>query len=120
MLKILSNPYVLVALLLALGGSFFWGMRVGADREVATQARIEARVRQTEDASARAAAEAIARIEVVNKTTRQVLEREIVEKPVYRDCRNTDVGMRAIDAALENRPVPASDSGVPETNTPSR
>lgn len=116
MLKTLINPYVLLGVLAAMVGVFLWGMRVGGDREVASQARIEARIRQTEETASRAAAEAIAKIEVVNKTTKQVLEREIVEKPVYRDCRNTPDGMRAIDSALANRPIPPSDSKLPGTN----
>lgn len=116
----LINPYMALGALLALVGAFFFGIKVGADREVATAARIEARVRQTEDAAMKAAAAEIAKIEVTNKTVKQVLEREIVEKPVYRDCHNTPDGVRSINSALENRPLPPSDRKLPDADAPSR
>ncbi len=112
----LVNPYVAIGALVGLIGCFLFGMKVGRDMETATQARIEARIKATEEAAEKAAAREIAKIEVINKTTKQVLEREIVEKPVYRDCRNTDAGLQSINSALQNRPLPASDSVVPGVN----
>lgn len=115
MLKLI-NPYVAIGVLVALIGCFLFGLKTGRDMETATQARIEKRIRATEEAAQIAAAKEIAKIEIINKTTKQVLEREIVEKPVYRECRNTPDGMRSIDAALQNRPLPAGDSIVPGTD----
>ena len=44
----------------------------------------------------------------------------VVEKPVYRECVNTDDGLRAINAALENRPLPAGGGKLPEADAPHR
>lgn len=46
------------------------------------------------------AAKEIAKIEVKNVTIKQKLEREIHEKPVYRDCKHTPDGLRLINDAL--------------------
>lgn len=80
------NPYVLAGALIAIGASFFFGMKVGDDRAVARQEKQEELIRAVSEASQTAAAGEIAKIEVKNVTIRQQLETEVREKPVYRDC----------------------------------
>ena len=120
----MMNPYVLLAIVLAwvgsVGGAFFYGRTTGIDHAVAEQTEDAALIEEAASAAQRGAAEEIAKIKVTNQVNRQVLEREIVEKPVYRDCVNTDDGLRAINAALENRPLPAGDSKLPDADAPHR
>jgi hypothetical protein len=116
----MMNPYVLLAIVLAWGasvtGSFFFGRDTGMDSMIAEQEKTRQLIEDVEDRAQRAAAEAIAGIKVVNQVNRQVLEREIVEKPVYRECRHTDDGLRAVNSALENRPVAPGDRKLPEAD----
>jgi hypothetical protein len=112
MLKLI-NPYVLIGVLVALAGAFFYGMAVGTDRAEASQARLEALVAEVRETAQAAAAKEIAKIKVVNQTHKQVIEREIVNVPVYSECRNTPDGVRAINSALKNRPLPAGSGELP-------
>lgn len=118
----MTNPYVLLAIVLAWGGSvggaFFYGRNTGIDHAVAEQATDAKLIEQAADAAQRAAAEEIAKIKVVNQVNRQVLEREIVEKLVYRECRNSTDGVLAINAALENRPIAAGGGELPKADSP--
>jgi hypothetical protein len=116
------NPWVLLAIGLAwvasVTGAFFYGRDTGIDHAVAEQTEDTALIEQAADAAQRAAAEEIAKIKVINQVNRQVLEREIVEKPVYRECANTADGLRAINAALEDQPLAAGDRKLPEADRP--
>lgn len=113
----MMNPYVLLAIVLAWGasvtGAFFFGRDTGHDSVIAEQEKTRQLIEDVSRRAQEGAAGEIAKIKVVNQVNRQVLEREIVEKPVYRDCRNTADGVRAINAALENRPLPAGDRELP-------
>ncbi len=117
---LLANPYVALAggaaVVAAIVGSFFYGMDLGADRAFAQQKRTEQIVADAGEAARRAAAEEIAKIKVVNQTTRQVLERETRIVPDYTACRNSPDGLRAINGALENRPIGAGDRVVPKAD----
>lgn len=112
----MMNPYILlgglVAFLAAVGGAYFQGRSDGFDKCEAASARDERVAQIATAAAADAAASAISRIEVKNATIRQTLEREIIEKPVYRDCRSgmdiVGVFNSAIDPA---QPASAADPG---------
>lgn len=94
------NPYVLLgAGILAVGlaiGGFAFGMKYQRGQE----ARAVVLIEKVREEAQLGAAEAIAKIEVRNTTIRQQLETVTREVPVYRDCRNTDDGMRLINDAL--------------------
>jgi hypothetical protein len=85
---------------------------MGAEHEIAAQARQDAAVQ----AMTEAAAKAIARIEVKNVTIRQRLETEIREKPVYRDCRMDADGLRLVNEAITGT-APAGDRELPRDTT---
>jgi hypothetical protein len=108
------NPYALlvggIAFLAAVGGAGWQGYRMGRDAEIAAQAREDRAVQ----AALKVTAEAIAAIEVKHVTIKQRAETEIREVPVYRDCRNTDVGLQLINAALTGT-EPARGGLVPGT-----
>jgi len=67
-------------------GVYFYGVNVGADHEVAAQARDDRIVDKANDAAASAVAGALSRIEVKNVTI-QKLQREVLTREVFRDCR---------------------------------
>ena len=121
----LTNPYILLALVIGWGasvaGAFFYGQGVGKDSEIATQAREEkVRVIATE-AAASAAAHAISKIEVKHATIRQTLEREVVEKPVFRDCRSGRGAVELFNSTVPPNALDANGLGiVPPADAASR
>lgn len=120
----MPNPYALLASVVAAAavtiGAFFFGLNVGADREVAKQAREGVLIEKVSTAAQEAAAREIAKIRVTNTTQKQVLEREIINVPDYSLCRHSPDGMRAVNSALENRAEPAGDRGLPRADTVER
>jgi len=102
--------YVGVALgaVLAIGGAFGYGVKVGADGELATQARVEDVRKAAEESAQLAAAAAIAKIKVHNTTVKGEVQREIQTNTVYRDCRLPADGVRLINQALSG---PGADNG---------
>ena len=119
---LLSNPYVALAggaaVVAAVVGSFFFGIDVGSDRILADQKRTEQIVAEVSAAAQTAAANEISKIKVVNRNTQQVLERETRIVPDYSRCQHSSNGLQAVNAALENRAVPAGASGVPNADAP--
>lgn len=110
---VIMNPWVLLGIVTAALAIGAGGFKLGVDHEVATQVREDKLVQKAIDASTESAAKAIAGIKVKNTTIQQTLQKEIHEKPVYMDCRNTPDGMRAINAALEpsgNGKLPGTDA----------
>lgn len=93
------------------GGAYVKGRSDGSAIARADQAEVLELARKVRDDAQRGAAEAIARIEIRHTTIRQQLEREIHEKPVYRDCRHTPFGLQRINAALSGNEAGAADGG---------
>lgn len=85
------------------GGAYWAGHTAGTDAQAARQQRDVDLVTKAGDAAASAAAAAINGIEVKHVTVRQQLEREVIDRPVYRDCRS---GPDAV--SLFNSTIPAS------------
>jgi hypothetical protein len=108
------NPWSILISVLAViaiaGGCYLKGRGDGKDIERATQLTQQALREETREVMIQAAAEQIAKISIVNKTIYARATREVVEKPVYRDCQHTDDGLRAVNDALANRQTePARD-----------
>jgi hypothetical protein len=93
-------PWVLLAAALAAGGAYWQGRQDGRSAVDAEAARDERLIAQAGQASAAAAAEAIARMQVRHTTIRQEVEREIQVRTEYRDCRHTPEQLQRINAAL--------------------
>lgn len=99
----------------SLAGAFFYGDKVGGDREVATQAREDRVVKIATDAAASAAAGAIAAQRPKNVTIRQETEREIRTNTVYAECRHSPEQLQRLNAALTgDDPQPAGSGLVPK------
>lgn len=108
------NLYLILAAVLAwgatAGGAFLYGQHVGAEHELATQARLDQNTRETREAAQQGAANAIAALKPVNKTIVQRTQREITENVVYRDCRVPIDGLRLANEAITGQPAePARD-----------
>lgn len=115
-----AAPYFLAAALVVAGLSYVQGRRDGRELAAAKDAREREVAQIATQAAATAAAEAITRIKVENKTIQQRVEREIQTRVEYRGCRHTDPGVLAdINEALTGqRPKPAADRSVPAPDAP--
>jgi hypothetical protein len=113
------NPWIILTVVLAwgatTGGAYIYGRSDGADIETAAIAREDKVAQVARDAAQLGAADAISKIEIKNVTIKQTLQKEIYEKPVYRDCRNSPDGLRAINDALGAEPVAAGSGKLPAT-----
>ena len=117
-----AQPYAYFAiaaiLATALGAAYLKGREDGRDSAQAQASRESELVATTRAIALRTAADAIAQIQVTHSTIRQAVEREIVEKPVYRDeCKHSDRVMQLINAALAGTNVAAADSQLPAVDT---
>lgn len=108
-----------VAIVGATGGAYVKGRADGADKVIAQQAREDQVRMETLRLAQLAAAEEIARIQIVNRTIYAKATHEIVEKPVYRDCVHSPDTLGLLNDALTNAgsAKPAGDSSVPRANT---
>jgi hypothetical protein len=99
----------------AIGGSYVKGRSDGRALEFAERASIEEVARAAGEASAQAAATAIAGMTVNHTTIRQKTETITREVPVYRDCINDAAVIELLDAARSNRAPaePASGGSLP-------
>lgn len=106
---------VIMALVWAasVGGAFIYGMRVGGDRELATQAREERASVAAAKVAADTAAIAIANIKVKHVQITQPIQREVLDRPVYRECKHSDEQLRNINEALAPGSVPAGSGLLP-------
>lgn len=91
-----------IALAIALGcvaGGYRWGTQATRNAVLAEHAREAMLVESVQTV----VGEAIAKLKVRNVTIRQEVQREIVEKPVYRECVHDPRVMQLINAALTGR-----------------
>lgn len=112
------NPYIIIALLIAWGGSLagtgWYCLDLGEDRATARQARDDDVRRQTKEDAMQGAAAAIAANKPINRTIVQRAEKEIYENTVYRDCRVPPAGVQLANEAITGRkPEPAGGGKLP-------
>jgi len=116
------SPNIWVAILgvaLIAGGSYVWGRSDGRALEYAERMKFEEVARISREAGLQAAAEAIAKQKVVHTTIRGRVEREVIERPVYRDCTHDERTLRLLNDALANRtPEPAGRIELPGADSP--
>ena len=96
------NPWALLGIVLAVGamvgGAYVRGREDGENKIVAQQTREETLARAAADSAASAAAAAISRIEVRNVVVNKALEREVLTREVFRDCRSGPDAVRLLNA----------------------
>lgn len=97
------NPYLIIAALAAVLAAGAGGFKLGADHEVASQARAQEQLEKVIEATTAATAEAISKIKVVNRTIQNEVRHETSTQTVYRDnrCAHTDNGLRLANQALD-------------------
>lgn len=104
------NPWVLLgailAVILAAGAGYGKGHKDASLAIAAQQKHDDDLVRKATESMEQSVAKNIAGIEVRNVTIRQELQREVVEKPVYRDCVNTPDGLSLINSAIRGVAAP--------------
>lgn len=116
-------PYLLgggaIALMLSLGGGYLLGRSDGRALERAEHEQVSAAVELAAQKTREVVAGEIAKIEVKNVYTTQKLERETVEKPVYRECVHSDDAYSLLNYSL-TAPEDRQDVGdlvLPEAGT---
>jgi len=99
------NPYLFISIIIAFAGSVaaagFGGFRLGVDHEKAAQLDKQALVAEAVDAANAASAEAIAKLAPKHSTIRQVLEREVRENVVYRECKSSQAAVDAFNSGID-------------------
>jgi uncharacterized protein HemX len=113
------NPYLIIAALVAVLAAGAGGFKLGADHEIAAQAREQNHIAEAVDAANTASAQAIAGIKVINKTIQNEVQREVQNNIVYRDCKHSPDGLRLLNEALTGS-KPTGDSKLPKADPPGR
>ena len=100
----------------------WWAYGAGRDSELATQAREDRASLVASEAAASAAAAAINKIEVRHVTVNQALQREVIDRPVYRDCRSGPDAVSLFNSTIPSGPSePAAGGGqLPATDAAAR
>ena len=98
------NPWVILAVILAIGtagaGGYLRGVHNTKNSIAADIAREEQLAQRVYDNAILAAASEISKIEIVNRTITQEIEREVRTREVYLTCRHDDDTKRMLDAIL--------------------
>lgn len=111
-------PYFVAAALVACGVAYVKGRNDGKEIQSAKCLRDEQIAARAADSAASAAAVAISKIKVENRTIQARVEREIQTRVEYRDCRHAPGVLADINEALTGRrPDPAADRRVPASDS---
>lgn len=106
------NPWIIIGVMSAIMLSAFvgyWRGSTNTRNSIEADIARENQIAQTVyDNAIRATASEIAKIEIVNKTITQELEREVRIEPVYLDCSHSDDVKRLLDAVLTGQAPPES------------
>ena len=97
----MSRWAILGAVLLVgalVGGAYRQGREDGENKIQAQQTREETLARAAADSAASAAAAAISKIEVRNVVVNKALEREVLTREVFRDCRSGPDAVRMLNS----------------------
>lgn len=119
------NPWAILAAVLLVGaltgGAYRQGRADGEAKIEAQQAREDSLALAAAESAASAAAVAISRIEVRNVVVNKALEREVLTREVFRDCRSGADAVRLLNAtpgiAQAAGSAPAGGGELPATGT---
>jgi type II secretory pathway pseudopilin PulG len=98
--------YGALGIILILLGSHFYAYQKGVSDRKAEETEVALVVAQARQEAALGAADAIAKIEITNKTIYQKVQHEVLTNTVYVECKHNDVGMQLLQDALKppNKP----------------
>jgi len=105
----LINPWLLLGALLAILASFGGGYVKGRSDANSNCSEARTLILEASQKAQEAAAREIAKIEIRHTTIRQKVQREITERPVYRNCNHGPDGLRLVNQALTGRADGADD-----------
>lgn len=114
------NPYLIIGALVSMLAVGYGGFKLGSDHEIAAQAREAKHIEQAVSAATAAAADAIAKIKVTNKTIQNEVRHETTTQSVYRDCSHTPNGLRLVNQALDPSTAFTLGSGKLPTANPAK
>lgn len=114
------NPYLIVAALLAILAAGAGGFRLGADHEVAAQARSDKHITEAVTAAADASAKAIAALKVKSTTIQSKVQHEIQTHTIYRDCKLPADGLQLANQALAPGAFGIGSGKLPQVDAASR
>lgn len=95
----LANPWMILALVVALGASAAGGAKLGSDHQIAKQSKTEALIAAVKEQALQGAAAAIALNRPRHTTIQQRAETILRESKVYTECVNGPELERLLDAA---------------------
>ena len=108
MLRLLSNPWILLCgLVLVIGlivGAYIKGGRDAVNAEAARAARDKQLASLVYENAQRATAGQLAALKIENKTIRQTLEKEIIRDPIFTACELPDGTYRLLNRHLSGPP----------------
>ena len=108
------NPYVIIGFLLALAGAGAGGFKLGADHEVASQARQDKYVAQAIQVATDTSAKAIAEQKKVFTTIQGKVIHETSTNTIYADCKLPADGLRLVNEALNGGAIPVGSGKLPK------
>lgn len=93
-------------------GLYLEGKKAGKN-EVRAQVASNAEIaRDAAETAAQIAADAISKIKVQNRTVYQEVQREVLERAVYRDCVHSPEQLQRINAAITGQPAEPAGRGL--------
>ena len=112
------NPYLVIAFLVAVLGAGAGGFKLGVDHKKAQDLDQRELLAAVADEAANTAARAIAQLKPKYTTIQNEVQREIVTKTVYADCRHSPDGLLLANQALNGGAAPAGDRQLPKAEPP--
>lgn len=109
----LLNPWVLLGLIAVVAATYLTGYMNGKGQAADERLRLESVALRAANAAQAAAAAEIAKIEIRHTTIKQKVQRETIEKPVYRDCRHSPDGLQLVNQALGHTTSRPGDRQLP-------
>jgi uncharacterized protein HemX len=110
------NPYALLALAAAIALAAAGGYKVGVDHMKAEQLDRKELLEAVADEAANTAARAIAQLKPKYTTIQNEVQREIVTKTVYANCRHSPDGLLLANQAINGGAAPVGDRQLPKTD----
>jgi len=114
------NPYLIIAAMLVALGAGAGGFKLGADHQLAAQAREQNHIAEAVDAANAAAAQAIAQIKPKYTTIQNEVQREIRTNTVFADCKLPADSLRLVNQALNGGAEAPGGGKLPGADAPKR
>lgn len=91
---------IMAACIACATGGYLYGQHIGSMKAEFDQQRIDKAISDSAQASRQAVSEEIAKIQPINKTIHQKVQREIQTETIYADCRVPPSGLRLANQAI--------------------